>query len=85
MPAHCANADIPLLVYSNPGNEALIIASSYDSADADAQIDIDWNALGLTQSSIARDAQTGEPLKIQDGKIRFRLKRHDVKLIHLSK
>ena len=78
--------DIPLLVYSNPGNEALIIASSYDSADADAQVEIDWRALGLSAaSSIARDAETGAPLTVRDGKIIFPLKRHDLKLIHLSK
>jgi hypothetical protein len=84
MPAHCTNADVPLLVYSVPGQEALIVATSYATADATAQLDVDWKALGLSPSAKVTDAETSAPVAVKDGKIIFPLKKHDLKLIHVG-
>jgi len=83
MPANCANADIPLLVYSDPGKDALIIATSYDSADAQARLDVDWKTLGIASSHAATDAETGAPVTIENGQIVLPIKKHDIKLIRL--
>jgi hypothetical protein len=83
MPVSCSNADVPLLVYSNPNNEALIIACSYDSKDVTAHLDLNLKTLGLS-SSIATDAETGAPINLESGQLTFPLKKHDVKIIQMQ-
>ena len=84
MPARVADADVPLAVYSRPGAEALIVATSYAGADAVARVDVDWKALGLPATTPATDAETGAPVAVRDGRIEFPIKKHDVRLIHLG-
>ena len=84
MPAHVSNADVPLLVYSRPGAESLIIATSYAAADADATLDVDWKALGLSPSATVTNAITGQRIEVRDGRVLLPIKKHDIQLIHIQ-
>lgn len=84
MPARCVNADIPLLVYSDPGKEALLVACSYATADASADFAVDWAALGLEASSTVTDAETGRPIALQNGHLVVPIKKHDLCLVRIE-
>ena len=80
-PAACSRADVPTIVYSVPGKEALVAAVSYARQDVPVALAIDLKTLGLTSSCAVFDGETGEALRMEDGKVAFPLKRHDIKLI----
>jgi hypothetical protein len=84
IPARVADADVPTLVYSRKGAEALIIASSYATSDATAHMTVDWQTLGLDPSAPCTDAETGAPITVANAQIVFPIKKHDIKIIHLG-
>jgi hypothetical protein len=85
MPAHVGNADVPLLVYSRPGEEALIVATSYAATDVTAKVDVNWKALGLDASAFITDAEGGGPVSVDHGQIVLPIRKHDIRIIHLQR
>jgi hypothetical protein len=83
-PATTGNPDLPLIVYSLPGREALIGVVSYLGEDTDVTLDIDLDALGLGDDAQAVDAETGEAIAMEGGKARFPLKRYDLRMVRVT-
>jgi hypothetical protein len=76
--------DVPTIVYAVPGSKALAIAVSYAPKDQQIALQVDLKAFGLAEDCAITDAETGEALKLADGKLAFPLKKHDLKLILLK-
>jgi hypothetical protein len=76
---------VPTIVYSVPGREALVAAVSYAHEDRQVTLRADLAALGLAGGCSATDVETGASLTLEGGRLVFPLKRHDIKLVRLSK
>ena len=83
-PVAATHADLLTIVYSVPGKRALAIVTSYSTQDEDVTLKVDLKALGLPPTCRVLDAETNEPLPLKAGRLRFPLKKHDVKLIWLK-
>ena len=84
-PISTGNPNIPCIIYSEPGKEALCILTGYSDNDEDVTLRIiDPRALGLPVSPLAMDVESGQSLPVNNGVISIRLKRHDVLEIRLS-
>ncbi len=83
-PAATGNPDLPLIVYSLPGKQALIGVVSYLGEDTDVTLAIDLAALGLDDGARAVDAETGEAIALEAGKARFLLKRYDLRMVRVT-
>jgi hypothetical protein len=84
-PVMASHADVPTIVYSLPGREALVAAVSYAREDLEVTLRADLAALGLPGDCTVMDVETGSRLAIRDGRLVFPLKRHDIKLLRLLK
>jgi len=84
-PARANRPDVPTIVYSVRGSRAVVVATSYSAKDEQVTLTIDLKALGLAGGCRAVDVETGESLLLRDGKIHFPLKKHDVKVLRLTK
>jgi hypothetical protein len=84
IPAKVTDADVPTLVYSRKGSEAIIVATSYATSDVTAHLSVDWQTLGLDPSTPCTDTETGAQVAVTNGQIIFPLKKHDIKIIHLG-
>ena len=84
-PVTASSAEVPTIVYSVPGREALVAAVSYARTDLEVTLRADLAALGLPRDCSATDVETGAPLALRDGRLVFSLKRHDIKLVRLWK
>jgi len=78
------NADAPTIVYSVPGKQAVVAVASYSRKDEQVALKVDLKALGLDASCKVVDAETGQELPLQDGKVGFLLKKHDVRVLLLT-
>lgn len=84
-PAAASDPDLPAIVYSVPGEEAVVAVVSYAGEDRTADLRVDAAALGFAGGFRAIDAETGEevaPGGSASG-ISFRLPRHDVRVLRL--
>ena len=84
-PVTASHADVPTIVYSLPGREALVAAVSYAREDLEVTLRADLATLGLPGDCSVMDVETGSRLALRDGKLVFPLKRHDIKLLRLLK
>ncbi|OGV67639.1 MAG: hypothetical protein A3K19_14655 [Lentisphaerae bacterium RIFOXYB12_FULL_65_16] len=84
VPVASDNPDVPAIVYSVPGKEALAALVSYSREDAPVTVSVDLKALGLEAGCAVTDAETGEKLALADGKLAFTLKKHDIRLLRLA-
>ncbi len=82
-PASTGDPDLPLIVYAVPGKEALIEVTSYADHDSAVTLRMDTKMLGFPNGCQALDAETGKPLPVQDGRLTFPLRRHDLREIRL--
>lgn len=83
-PAVTNDLDVPTIVYSVPGQEALIGVVSYAREDRDVILRLDPETLGLTGDLKAVNVETGEELAVNDSAISFPLAKHDIRLIRLT-
>ena len=81
LPVACSRTDVPTIVYSVPGKESIVAAVSYAKQDVPVTLNVDLKTLGLTPACAVSDVETGKVLPMEDGKVAFPLKRHDIKLI----
>lgn len=82
-PVQSGDADLPLIVYAVPGQEALVLVTSYREDDTEAALAVDAKALGFAGGWKAVDAESGAEVPLADGKIRFPLKKHDCRELRL--
>jgi hypothetical protein len=83
-PAVTDNPDLPAIVYSVPGKQAVVAVVSYAQRDEPVTLKIDLKALGLEGGCKVTDAETGLDVPVQDGKLAFTLKKHDVRVLRLT-
>lgn len=83
-PVSSGNPDLPAIVYSLKGREAVAAVTSYSQRDEDVELSVDLPALGFAGGCKVVDVETLAELPIRDGKLHFRLKRHDVKVLRFT-
>lgn len=83
-PAVTGDPDLPTIVYSVPGEEALVGVVSYAREEREAALRLDLAALGLEAGCRAVDVETGEELPVTDGVVSFPLAAHDIRLVRLT-
>lgn len=84
-PVKSDNPDLPSIVYSVPGKSALVGVCSYVDGDVDAVLSVDAKALGFAKGWQATDVESGAPVEVVNGQLRFALKKHDLKLVRLTR
>jgi hypothetical protein len=75
--------DLPTIVYSLKGKEALLAVTSYADKDLSATIAIDPAALGLAEGYRIVDAETGQSVAANGNKLPLRIRKHDVRAFRL--
>lgn len=73
------NPDLPTIVYSIPGREAVFAVSSYEEEDAQANVTVDSEALGFAGDYRITDVESGEEMPVQNHQFSFSLKKHDLR------
>jgi len=71
------NPDLPTIVYSVPGEEAVFAVVSYADADTTATVRVDTAALGFPGECKVSDTETGEELPLRGGALPVSLKKHN--------
>jgi len=83
-PVAATNPDVPTIVYSVPGRQAVVAATSYAPRDVQVTLKVDLKALGLAPGYRITDAETGQAMELAGDGLTFPLKKHDVKVIRLE-
>ena len=81
-PVSSGNPDLPTIVYSVPGKEAIAAVTSYAEEDVDCTLTIDPKALGFEVFTVT-DAETGEAVAVVANTVSFLLRRHDTRELRL--
>ena len=76
--------DLPTIVYSVKGKEAVFAVVSYAKQDVTAALTLDAAALGFPAGCRVVDTETGEEVAVVGGKMTFGLKKHDVRVCRVS-
>jgi len=81
-PVAADRPDVPTIVYVAPGRQAVAVATSYADTDADVALRVDAKAMGFDAGNlVAENAETGEAMLLDAGRLRFPLKKHGVRVI----
>jgi hypothetical protein len=83
-PVAATNPDVPTIVYSVPGKQAVVAAVSYSQKDENVTLAVDAKALGFAGAWRATDGETGAAVAVEGGKIAFPLKKHDLRVLVLA-
>lgn len=83
-PVAADSPDVPTIVYVVPGKQAVAVATSYAPKDLDVVLRVDAKAMGFAGPVRVTNAETGEALAVEAGKIRLPLKKHDVRVIRFE-
>jgi hypothetical protein len=83
-PATTSDPDVPTIVYSVPGEEAVVGVVSYRQDAADVQLDFSPDTLGFDEGCTVLNVETEETLPVRDGAVSFRLKSHDVRVLRMT-
>ena len=78
-PVVADSPDLPTIVYSLKGKEALFAVTSYAEKDLDVTITIDAKALGFEGGYKLLDAETDKPVPIEGNRLKLAIKKHDVR------
>ncbi|MBE3131894.1 MAG: hypothetical protein IMZ55_00330, partial [Acidobacteria bacterium] len=83
-PVRADSPDVPTIVYVVPGREAVAVATNYSQKDQPVTLTVDAKAMGLAGAVRVTNAETGEPVPMEGGKVRLALKKHDVVVLRLA-
>ena len=72
------SADLPTIVYSIPGKEAVAVITSYATRDEIATVQVDLKTLGFPNGCVVTNGETNQPITMMDGRIVMPLKKHDM-------
>ena len=84
MPVATGDPDLPAIVYSVPGKEAVAVVVSYAREDKELKAAFDLKALGMSGAVTVVDAESGAELKTDNGKISIPIKKHDIKVLRIG-
>ncbi|MCY2931423.1 MAG: DUF6067 family protein [Planctomycetota bacterium] len=82
-PVRASDADLPGIVYSLKGREAIFAITSYAPDDRQADIAIDPAGLGFPGPYRVTDVETGQPVPVTGNRMKVALARHDLKMFRL--
>jgi hypothetical protein len=77
-PVVADSPNLPTIVYSVPGQEALVGITSYEEADVTAELTIDPQTLGFPRGYAVTDVESGETLAVEGNTLTLPVKKHDV-------
>ena len=83
-PVASQNPELPTIVYSLKGREAVAAVASYSARDEQVELTVDLKALGFERGCKAVDVETSSEIPLREGRLRFPLKRHDLKVIRFA-
>jgi hypothetical protein len=78
-PVVADSPDLPTIVYSLKGKEAVFAVTSYSEKDLKTAITMDPKALGFEGAYRVVDAETGNEEPVQSSKLSLTIKKHDVR------
>ena len=78
-PVTSGDPDLPTIVYSVKGKEAVFAVVSYAEADVEAEVRIDPAALGFERGYRVLNVETGEELPVRDDAARVTVRKHDIR------
>ncbi|MGB9877594.1 MAG: glycoside hydrolase domain-containing protein [bacterium] len=81
-PIYAENPDLPGIVYSLPGKEALYAITSYSTKDEVAVVHIKPDVLGFKDYKVI-DVDDGAEMKVENNTMRFPIKKHDLKVFRI--
>ncbi len=79
-PVKADDPDLPTIVYSVKGEEAVFAVVSYADRDVTANVAVDAAALGFPGGCKVVDTETDQEVPVADGKLSFPLKKHDIRV-----
>jgi hypothetical protein len=79
-PVVTGDPDLPTIVYSVKGREAVFAVVSYAETDKEAKVAVDPAALGFDRGYVLSDAETGQELPVAGNTVTFPLKKHDIRV-----
>lgn len=82
-PIQTGDPDLPCIVYSLPGKEAVVVVTSYAREDRKAVLQVNPQALGFGGSYEVYDVESGERMPVENDRFAFQLKKHDVREFRL--
>jgi hypothetical protein len=83
-PVTAGNPDLPGIVFSIKGQEAIYLVCSYSAKDEDARVTIDPKALGFAGDYKVEDVETNQEVPVAGNAMAFTLKRHDVRELRVT-
>lgn len=84
MPVTTGAADLPAIVYSVPGKEAVAVIVSYAREDKELKAAFDLKSLGMSGAVTVIDAESGAELNTDNGKISIPIRKHDIKVLRIG-
>ncbi len=85
LPVTTGNRDIPTVVYSVPGKEAIAVVVSYSEKDEEIKLKIHPTTLGLgTYTVTDTEKENSEPLPVKGNAVKFSLKKHDMIILKIA-
>jgi hypothetical protein len=82
-PVRADDPDVPTVVYSVKGSEAVVGVASYAPEDRRVLLTVDAASLGFGGGCVVTDVETGETLEQDGGAVPLHIKRHDVRVLKL--
>ncbi len=83
LPISTLQPELPAIVYSVPGKEALVVITGYAQQEETATLHIDTAALGLGEHYHVIDVEKNTPLPMTDGMPAVTIKKHDVRILRV--
>jgi hypothetical protein len=83
-PVKAEHADVPAIVYSLRGKQALAGLASYSREDVTVTVNVDVAALGLSATAKAVDLESGQIYTLENGTFTLPIKKHDIRLLRFE-
>lgn len=83
-PVKAEHPDVPAIVYSLPGKQALAGLVSYARQDLSVTVKVDLAALGLSAGATATDLESGQRYTLENGDFTLPIKKHDIHLLRIE-
>jgi hypothetical protein len=78
-PVTTGKDDLPTIVYSVKGREAVFAVTSYAEEDVEGVVSIDPQTLGFGEGYGVTDVESGDRVPVHDNAIRLTIKKHDIR------
>ncbi|NOY81921.1 MAG: hypothetical protein GXP31_13070 [Kiritimatiellaeota bacterium] len=84
-PVSSQDRELPGIVYLAPGREAVVVVTSYAEQEKAVTLTVDPEALGLQAGYTVTDVETDKSLAVNKDRVRFMLKKHDLRELRIRR